>query len=124
MARPTKLTPELIKQLCQVLELGTTYQCACDYVGISFESFNQWRKKGEKAQSGLFLEFLESVKKAEAKCAVASLAKIQKAATEGSWQASAWLLERRYPNEYGRQRIDIGNPPNEQLIIRVIHDND
>lgn len=26
----------------------------------------------------------------------------------GYWQAAAWLLERRYPNEYGRrERIDV-----------------
>ena len=30
------------------------------------------------------------------------LAKIEQAANQGHWQAAAWKLERRYPQEYGR----------------------
>ncbi len=30
------------------------------------------------------------------------LAKIEKAASDGAWQAAAWKLERRYPHVYGR----------------------
>jgi hypothetical protein len=33
---------------------------------------------------------------------VVSLERIHAAAQEGAWQAAAWILERRYPHEYGR----------------------
>ena len=39
---------------------------------------------------------MNDFKKAEARCCVGSLAIIQKAAQEGTWQAAAFLLERRF----------------------------
>lgn len=99
MARKTKYTPETIERLTQAIKLGASYDLACKYAGITFQTFNEWRK--EKA------EFSERVKEAEGMAAVGWLAKIEKAASNGAWQAAAWKLERRYPEEYGqRQRID------------------
>ena len=45
---------------------------------------------------------MQAVKKAEGTGAVVSLERIHAAAAEGAWQAAAWLLERRFPHEYGR----------------------
>lgn len=98
MARPTKYTPETVQRITQAITLGATYELACAYGGISYDTFNDWMR--EKVQ------FLQSVKEAEGKAAIGWLAKIEKAASDGSWQAAAWKLERRYPNEYGRQVID------------------
>jgi hypothetical protein len=94
MARKTKYTPEVVKKLTDAIKLGATYQLACGYAGISFETFNEWRKAKP--------EFSEQVSLAEGSGAVTWLAKIEKAASVGTWQAAAWKLERRYPQEYGR----------------------
>lgn len=32
-----------------------------------------------------------------------ALGRIEKAADDGSWQASAWLLERKHPGEWARK---------------------
>ena len=45
--------------------------------------------------------FCVALKKAEAECKVARIATILKA-SEKSWQAAAWWLERRCPDEYSR----------------------
>ncbi len=45
--------------------------------------------------------FSVALKKAEAECKVARIATILKA-SEKSWQAAAWWLERRCPDEYSR----------------------
>lgn len=94
MARPTKYTDELVTKLCQAIELGATYELACNYAGITFETFRQWRDKKP--------EFAARVHEAEGKATVKWLAKIEQAATDGAWQAAAWKLERRYPHSYGR----------------------
>jgi transposase len=94
MARPTKYTPETAKKIYDAIRVGATYELACAYAGISYETFNQWRKA--KAQ------FSEAVKEAEGGAAIKWLAQIDKAAQDGTWQAAAWKLERRYPREYGR----------------------
>jgi hypothetical protein len=40
-----------------------------------------------------FLEFLEAVEKARASAELRAVAQIQKAASEGTWQAASWYLE-------------------------------
>lgn len=98
MARPTKYTPETAKKITDAIRVGATFHLACAYAGISEETFSQWRKK--------FPEFSEAVKEAEGGAAVKWLALIDKAAGDGTWQAAAWKLERRYPEQYGRQVVD------------------
>ena len=96
MSRPSKMNKNTIHLLCEAIRMGSTYELACQYAGISEASFYAWRAKGRKAKTGQYLEFLESIKRAEAKGALANLAVIQKSAKDGDWKASAWILERRH----------------------------
>lgn len=116
MARPTKLTPDVQQKIEQALRLGATYELAAQYAGIHYDTFNEWRKRGEaeikrvlenskasiRADELPFTEFYEATQKAESEGAMGWLAKIEKAANDGNWQAAAWKLERRYPRDYGR----------------------
>ena len=95
MARQTKYTPERSKRLLDAIRMGATYELACNYAGISPDTFDRWRKA--------HADFAEQVKEAEGAAAVGWLAKIEKAANDGEWQAAAWKLERRYPQMYGRR---------------------
>jgi hypothetical protein len=52
------------------------------------------------------MTFDEIVGHYEGQAGVKWLAKIEREASEGSWQAAAWKLERRYPNDYGRKVVD------------------
>lgn len=97
--RPTKYTPETVKRILEAIKLGVAYVDAANYGGVSFETFNEWRKQ--------YPEFSEAVESASGQAVTACMAKIQKAATEGSWQASAWILERRHPDRYGRTRVEL-----------------
>lgn len=92
--RRSKYTPDCVKRITDAIALGATYQHACNYGGITFETFNQWR--AHRA------EFSDAVKDAEGRAVIGWLAKIEKAANEGTWTAAAWKLERRYPNDYGK----------------------
>lgn len=101
MGRPSKLTPECQARIVQAIEVGATYELAAGYGGISYETFRRWMDAGEKAKSGIFRAFFEAIKSAESKAAIKWLALIDKAAAD-TWQAAAWKLERRYPQDYGR----------------------
>lgn len=90
----------------QAIQLGATYALAAQYGGVTYETFNNWMNKGEAARSGVYFQFFNAIKEAEGKGAIGWLAKIEKAANDGSWQAAAWKLERRYPEQYGRQVKD------------------
>lgn len=95
MARKTKLTPEVQARIVDAIGQGATYELAAQYGGIHYDTFRVWMN--EKPA------FSEAVKEAEGKAVVKWLAKIEKAASEGAWQAASWKLERRYPHSYGRQ---------------------
>jgi len=96
MAAKGKYTQATIDAITQALKLGATYRRACAAAGISEQTFNEWRRN--KAS------FSEAIEKAEYDFTQRHLEVIEKAATkDGTWQASAWMLERRYPSEYGKQ---------------------
>lgn len=107
MARPTKLTSDTIERLNQAIRLGATYALACQYAGIDYTTFRGWMVQGERAKSGPFFEFFQAIKSAEGAGAVRWLTTIERAAEEGVWQAAAWKLERRYPQQYARKPVEV-----------------
>lgn len=112
MARPSKFTTAIVDRLLKAIRLGATYDLAAKSAGISYQTFNEWRQgrmfpKGTTADQKR--EFVEAIEKAEGDAAVQWLAKIEKAASDGAWQAAAWKLERRYPKDYGRQVHDVNH---------------
>jgi len=103
MARPTKLTPETQAKIVQALKLGATYQHACNYAGIHYDSLREWILKAERGEGAVYSEFSEAVQKAQGAATIGWLAKIEKAADDGNWTAAAWKLERCYPDDYGKR---------------------
>lgn len=115
MARPTKYTPETTAKIVQAIQMGATYELSCQYANIHYDTFNTWMKT--KA------EFSEAIKEAEGRAVVGWLAKIEKAANDGSWQAAAWKLERRYPKVYGKTVQEQEHSGATEIIIRNVSAN-
>lgn len=63
MARPTKLNPQLQKQIVKRLSAGVTVADMCASVGISESTFYAWVKRGEE-EGNEFSEFSEAVSRA------------------------------------------------------------
>ena len=103
MGRPSKLTPETVQKICENIRLGLRYNDAALAAGVSYSAFNLWRNKGKDQKSGKYVEFINALKRAEAEGERALVARIQKAAQGGTWQAAAWILERRHREKWGRQ---------------------
>jgi len=136
--RPTKLNEETQARIVQGIMLGGTYELSAKYGGVSYNTFNEWMKRGAAENARRvspsvkehtakwnneqpFVEFYEAIKEAEGEAAILWLAKIEKAAID-HWQAAAWKLERRYPNDYGRQVQDLHvmGKEEEPIIIKVL----
>jgi transposase len=99
--RPSKLTPEAIAQLEQLVRAGTTIDVAAAAVGVNRATIYRWLAAGEKARKGTYTRQLrEAVERARAESESVLVARIGQAAAKGSWQAAAWLLERRFPERW------------------------
>ena len=102
MSRLTKLTPEVQNTFLEAIDIGLTHKLACEYAVISESTFYAWVQRGKAATSGIYLEFLDALARAEAQGASRLLAQIRlHAATD--WRAAAWVLERRHPDDYGKR---------------------
>lgn len=55
--RPTKMTPEIVRKLCDAFKIDATVEEACWYAGISKVSYYAWIKKDEN-----FMNEIESAK--------------------------------------------------------------
>lgn len=105
--RPSKITPELTERVCELIEKGLPYTLVCEAVGINESTFYDWIKKGEIGKKG-YTDFSERVSKSKANYALICLERVNKYADNGSAFCATWLLERRFPNEFGRREsIDI-----------------
>jgi transposase len=91
--RPTKYSPEVEKKICDALRAGNTRKASCGYAGIGETTLATWLADPD------FGDFGEAVKKAESDAEVRNVAIIQKA-SDKSWTAAAWWLERRRKDDW------------------------
>lgn len=114
MARRTKLTKETQARICDLIESGNTVAVAAQAAGITEQTFYNWKRRGEAAEERQrvgekltatersYLSFFEAIKRAEAVSHAAAVAQIRKAGDK-QWQALAWWLERKFPEQWGRR---------------------
>lgn len=107
MAAPSKLTDEVIEAVCKGLELGLSRSKATVFAGVSYSNFKQWFDAGGRPDNFPFkphpryAKFRAAVLKAEANLVKKRIKIIEKIGDEKQdWKASAWLLERRFPEEF------------------------
>lgn len=91
MPRTSKRTPERVKKICDLLRNGNTRKTAFTLAGISHETFARWLSNRE---------FRELVENAEEEAVARNVAMVVSAGKK-NWQAAAWWLERRRPDEFG-----------------------
>jgi len=96
MSRRTKLTQQVTDRFVQALKMSMTIDLAAKYAGITSSTFYNWIERGNREGEGAYFDFMETVNKAIAESALINMAIIQKAAKGGTWQASAWIMERRH----------------------------
>lgn len=105
MSRKTKLNQKTIDLICDGVRSGLPKKRAAERAGIHESTLYDWVNRAEEGR--LFAKFSKSLKKAESDLMAYHLDRIKAASDDGTWQASAWILERRFQKEFGRrQEID------------------
>ena len=105
--RPTKLTPELESEIVELIKVGNYVETACAVAGIGKTTFYEWMKKANASvRYNKYVRFRNAVEKAQAWAEARDIAIITKA-SEKYWQAAAWKLERKFPDKFGRQKLEV-----------------
>lgn len=118
--RPVKthVHPHIEARICEALRLCMPYKLAAHYGGVTYQTLLNWRKRAEEGDSG-FISFVQAMNKAEAEGAISLLLLIRAAAENPKhWRAAAWILERRWPEYYGRHRAT-SMPVSGPVTIRM-----
>lgn len=103
MARPTKLDDEVAARIADAVRLGAPLYMAARAGGVSATTLGEWKRRGRDGEEP-FASFLCAIKRAEAEAATTALGVIRGAAEAGTWQAAAWLLERRFAKTFALRR--------------------
>ena len=119
-----KLNKELIDKAHRLISEGHYAVVVCAYLGITEACYYMWIQKAkahiEEGKNTIYVEFFKSINEAEAKAEMRHLQNIAKAATDGTWQASAWLLERKHKNRWSqKQDITLSGNPEAPLEIKT-----
>jgi len=90
------------QRLNQAISVGAYIEDACVFAGISSRQYRRWR---DLAEQGIqpYADRWKDINQSEAQSVIRNLINIQNSANNGSWQASAWILERKYPERFGRR---------------------
>ncbi len=109
----TRLTRELIDKAVQFLRAGNYKNTVAKLLGIPERTWYSWEERGRKIEQGeerprgLYLDFYNEVKGAEAHAEGSAVIGVLKAGESGNWQALAWFLERKYPKKWGRRQVPL-----------------
>lgn len=115
MSRPPKMTRARQEAILEGIRLGLPRMVAAAAAGIHHVTIRRWEERD--------LAFADEMKMAEAQAQQVYLGNINavaKSREPGSWQANAWILERRWPEIYGQKsRLDVSIDTAEYLNERA-----
>ena len=125
MPAKLKLTRKLVDQIVELKRDGLCDADIIAAIGVNQSTFYRWLKDGEDAKSGVKRALYTELKKAESEYKRSLLTTIKSAAMSRAqyWTAAAWLLERKYPMEYGkmeRKAEEADNAPVQLTLGLVI----
>lgn len=115
------LTPEVHAAIVAAVASGAPRDIVAQSVGIHRATLFAWLARGRKEKTGMYRDLSDAIKKAEAACIVDSCTLIRDAGKK-HWQARAWLLERRYPGEFGLNRLELAELKKQILELKALVD--
>jgi len=115
--RPRALTVAKKETILAYVSAGGSQRLAAKFVGCHHSTI---RNEADRDP-----HFLASLTRAEAQCALALLDAITRAATtkaDGDWRAAAWLLERKWAQDFGKDR-DLSAEQEPTQIQKILVEN-
>ena len=94
-----KITPEKIDLICDHLKEGNYDMVAAQAAGITRQTFYRWIRQGKADKEGIYFEFYQRVEQSKAEGEINLITTIKKASNR-TWTAAAWILERSRPERW------------------------
>jgi hypothetical protein len=91
----------MLKAICELVRKGLSVRHASELLRVHHSTIGRWRNE--------LPDFDAAILAAEAEFIEAQVANIRMAA-KTSWQASAWLLERKFPEFYSQPQVQLNLP--------------
>ena len=119
MARTLTLTKVVHNRIIAAVRNGASVEVAAQAAGVSKSAVYNWLAWGREPDAEPhFVELVEALEKASGENQTRLIAVIQKA-TATTWQAAAWMLERKYPDQWGRKDRIAGDTLKEREAERI-----
>lgn len=115
MGRPTKLDDLTSQRILEAVRLGTPWYLAARAGGVDPATLRNWKARARKGEAP-YDAFFARLKKAEAEAVSSALGTIRLAADQGTWQAAAWFLERRFPRSFALRRDRLERPDQAEAV--------
>jgi len=104
-----KYTPAVVKIVLDAIAEGLSQKDASILAGIDQDTLSHWKKQ--------YSEFADKLLQKEIEFKGQNIKLIQRAAKDGSWQAAAWLLERKYTEEFALKKSEQPPAPENKIYI-------
>lgn len=112
MGRPSLYEPELVERILENIRWGMYVNEAALAAGVSKSTLHRWREEHPG--------FAEEVEIARAQAEQRHIRIIKRAADNGDWHASAFWLERSFPDRWGRRaRLELTGADDGPVEISV-----
>jgi transposase len=111
-----KKTSEVIEIILMNLRQGMTRDIACTQAGIARQTLHRWCD--EDAELSADVEAAIDVSKAVLLNEIKTLGEARQ-----DWRAAAWLLERRWPHEFGAKRdldVTINKSDGSDVVVSMV----
>lgn len=130
-----KLNESTMQDFAEAIRKGHHFVSAARFSGITMETARDWIKKG-RAEFEQFTalseggninaadvltdygRFYMELRKAMYECEEGSLKNIRSAGSKGMWQANAWMLERRQPDQWARPSDKAISTMEKETMVR------
>ena len=124
--RKSLLNAALTKRICKLLAQGSAIKSASIICGIGERTYHDWNERGQQGEQP-FASFFSAVTRAR-ETHKANLIRVVLAAADKDARHAEWLLERQFPDEFGRpepRTIIIQQNPISQMpppVVETTHE--
>ena len=104
--RPIKINETLIEEICDLIAEGHTFAEAARFRRVSQSTFFRWMAMGKQEDAdSIYKDLVMRVREAAEFSELEALQAIRSSAIKkNNCKGAMWLLERRFPEKYGRDR--------------------